>query len=102
MRDWGMLHLLYCCFVPAPLLVNLVQDHPRHAVNIPLYVNDRLTGREFSGYAVQRFVGVFFGKFGSFPTEELNDLPPYSFIPFTSLGTLRMELFQKLVECRFS
>jgi hypothetical protein len=96
-----MLHFVYGCFVPAPLLFNLVQDHARHAVNVSLHVNDRLASREFPGYAVQRFVGVFFGKFSSCPTEELNEPPAYSFIPFTSLGTLRMELVQKLVQGLF-
>jgi len=32
----------------------------------------------------------------------LHELPAYSFIPFARLGTLRMELIQKLVESVFS
>jgi hypothetical protein len=44
---------------------------------------------------------VFFGKFGSFPTEELNELPPYLFVLFASLGTLQMKLVQELVQGLF-
>ena len=97
-----MLHFFHGGSVPDPLLGHLVRNHARDPENIALHVDDLLTTGEFPGYTVQRFVGVFFGKLGSFPTEELKQLPAYSFIPFASLGTLRMELIQKLVERLFS
>jgi hypothetical protein len=101
-RGRGAFHFLYSGFVPDPLLGNLVRNHARDTENIPFHVNDRLVRHQFPGNAVQRFVGVFLGKYGSFPTEELHESPAYSLIPLASLGTLRMELIQKLVKSVFS